>query len=88
MSVSNVKALGIVGFGPGVVLYLTPAQAKARAHLLDKAGDGRYSVTGQVQFKAGECFGLEEDALPGLGHTQRALLVAEMGPRKKVKSED
>jgi hypothetical protein len=60
------RCLSTAKFGPGQVLQLTPGQINPRRHVLDvpKDYDGKnsckVSVTGPVEFKAGEIIGLPE----------------------------
>lgn len=57
--------LGVVRFGAGEVLALTPEQAAPRSAMLEEAGKGLWRVSGGVEFKAGEEIGLKvEGDLP------------------------
>lgn len=53
--------LGLVRFGAGEMLALTPDQAAPRAAMLEAAGKGLWRVTGNVELKAGETVGLKVD---------------------------
>lgn len=55
-----------VSFHYGAILGLTDKQAVPRIQIknLKALGDGRFEVTGDVQFKMGEIIGLEEKDIP------------------------
>ena len=55
-----------VSFHYGAILGLTEKQAKPRIQVksLEVLGDGKFKVTGDVQFKIGELIGLEDKDIP------------------------
>lgn len=53
------RVLATVSFAAGHRLALSEGQAKARRHALKKVGNGVYTTTAEVQFKAGETIGVE-----------------------------
>ncbi|BEP42259.1 hypothetical protein [Variovorax sp. V15] len=56
------KALAPVALFPGTVVHLTTAQARIRAHALEKQGKGNtFLVTSRIEFKAGESFKVDGD---------------------------
>jgi hypothetical protein len=60
------KTEDAISFHYGAILGLNEKQAKPRIQIktLKPVGEGKFEVTGDVQFKAGEVIGLEEKDIP------------------------